>query len=1434
MPRSRRRREERSGAGTGVVQAPADSSVPVSSDLVVTTMSLKADNFLRPFTGKDDSWELFYNKFLVLSNVQGWDNEEKRMKNLPLFLDKDAFLVFSKMPTADQVKENKVKEKMVSSFSMTPAQGYQSFVRRRMKADESPDAYVADLERLLAISGHSSGGDAGKDPVLIEQLLTGLPGNFAKEIRLSLAGQELTVSACLQRVHALRNAESDSRPRQGVVGAAPQLQRLPNSAGGASSRSSSKSVVCFRCNSVGHVRKDCPQRHVAHGKSYSASARPIVCNFCEEEGHILRDCPMKKRWLESQRKPVAAVVEADSDVESSPVDKPERALCAPVAQPTELPKIYVDIQASSSPWTRDAAVIDTGASRTLVSAAFLHNAKMDFSPECTASPVALDGQALDILGSLELTLKREDGPVYLPPVSVVASVVVSLDVVNVPILIGSDVVAACGGLQLQYADGLLSSVCFGAKDAGSVQPPPDGPTVPDSHPYRHVTVRVDGDDVTLECPDGSVRWDASRGQWYLSWKWSSGAPPTSPVGPPVGEYSRTQLTAEQEELFCAEVDQWLAKGWMEKYDEAVHGDIAGVLPLLAVAQEHKESTPVRPCLDYRRLNNLILSQPGQNSPSCQETLRKWRVASDESSVLLDIRKAYLQIHVEPELVRYQTVAWQGQLYVMTRMGFGLAIAPKFMDIIVQWILRHRSNVDNYIDDLLTPKSIAEDVASDLRRYGLDTKPAEPLPAARVLGLQLSSSPSGGMQWSRRAGVDLSVPRLLTKRAVFRWCGRITGHYPVCSWLRPACSALKRLASVTENWDAPVSSTVEACCVELAERLQVEDPVHGVWQVSCSPDSQWTVWCDASDVALGVVLEVDGQVIEDASWLRPQSDHKHINVAELDAVVKGLNLARDWGATRIQVATDSKTVAAWLEQLVHDLQRVKSGGLNATLIRRRLEIIEDLLATTNLHVQVLWVPSEKNLADRLSRIPSSWVKRFKQTKPVDIAAGAVPQRTPPVLGPVTMERIVEAQGSCPVLSTIVAEIQADVAVSNPSFRQVRDQLIVEDGVLYRSVKLPVEGLVVVPVVPETLEPVLLGVVHDVSGHGSSTVMHDMLRSRCFFSSMSEKCRQFCRECPKCCAASHRAGAGVPSTRRDIPGRPWSVVYLDTLELGLEKSGRYHSVLVCIDDFSKWAEVVPLKRHDAQSVAKAFVSVCCRWGPPDVIRVDNGTEFQNSIVDALWRQFHIQVKTGATRHPQSQGTVERMNRTLLTMIRKVLGEADDWLSALDLLLYYYRNRPHSTTKLSPMMVMTAWQSRDLIVDKDQYACELSQWVSQLGDRAARVRDIVEMALSDHDAVQEECPLPLYQPDEEVMLRRPERRQKLLTPYEPGWVVKKVLSPSTVVIVSGAREKVVNVELIKPAPQPAIPPTCRELRDDEPHDGQYGLRDRQHLVPPARFCD
>ena len=130
---------------------------------------------------------------------------------------------------------------------------------------------------------------------------------------------------------------------------------------------------------------------------------------------------------------------------------------------------------------------------------------------------------------------------------------------------------------------------------------------------------------------------------------------------------------------------------------------------------------------------------------------------------------------------------------------------------------------------------------------------------------------------------------------------------MCGWLRPACSYVKRLACVTSLWDEPVQPQVSAVCKQLQERLAMEDPVRGVWYANLAARKEVTVYCDASDLAYGAMIQVDGKVLEDRAWLRSAEDKRHINVAELDSAIRGVQLAADWNVDQFTLKTDSKTV-----------------------------------------------------------------------------------------------------------------------------------------------------------------------------------------------------------------------------------------------------------------------------------------------------------------------------------------------------------------------------------------------------------------------------------------------------------------------------------------------------------------------------------------------
>ena len=105
---------------------------------------------------------------------------------------------------------------------------------------------------------------------------------------------------------------------------------------------------------------------------------------------------------------------------------------------------------------------------------------------------------------------------------------------------------------------------------------------------------------------------------------------------------------------------------------------------------------------------------------------------------------------------------------------------------------------------------------------------------------------------------------------------------------PSCGAaafIKRRASdVTTGWDdkiddAPLNTMIK----EVLTRVHKENPAWGRW---CIDGQALSIWVDTSSLATGMSLVYDGDVVENACWLRPEKDSQHINLMELNAIIKG--------------------------------------------------------------------------------------------------------------------------------------------------------------------------------------------------------------------------------------------------------------------------------------------------------------------------------------------------------------------------------------------------------------------------------------------------------------------------------------------------------------------------------------------------------------------
>ena len=163
-----------------------------------------------------------------------------------------------------------------------------------------------------------------------------------------------------------------------------------------------------------------------------------------------------------------------------------------------------------------------------------------------------------------------------------------------------------------------------------------------------------------------------------------------------------------------------------------------MIPLMPILQESKQK--VRPVMDYRELNEHVNAYTA-NADVCAQTMRS-------------VVKAVI-----------------GQDETVSRA------------------------TSSYVDDIFVNESVcpAAQVKTHLERFGLTCKNPEQLSSgARVLGVYVWEE-RGKLRW-RCDSERPKVSNVLTRRAVFSVCGRLTGHFPVCGWLRVAAAFVKRRAN----------------------------------------------------------------------------------------------------------------------------------------------------------------------------------------------------------------------------------------------------------------------------------------------------------------------------------------------------------------------------------------------------------------------------------------------------------------------------------------------------------------------------------------------------------------------------------------------------------------------------------------------------------------
>ena len=166
-----------------------------------------------------------------------------------------------------------------------------------------------------------------------------------------------------------------------------------------------------------------------------------------------------------------------------------------------------------------------------------------------------------------------------------------------------------------------------------------------------------------------------------------------------------------------------------------------------------------------------------------------------------------------------------------------------------------------------------------------------------------------------------------------------------------------------------------------------------------------------------------------------------------------------------------------------------------------------------------------------------------------------------------------------------------------------------------------------------------------------------------------------------------------------------------------------ILVVSDYFTKWTESFAMPNQEAETVAdivvREFVS---RFGVPRQLHTDQGRNFESRLFQEMCRILEIDKTRTTPLRPQSDGMVERFNRTLEAMLSKFVSENQkDRDQFLPLLMMAYRSSVHESTGFTTNEMMFG---REVLLPLDFVLGQAeSSWGSSETEYAAKLSEQME---------------------------------------------------------------------------------------------------------------
>jgi len=222
------------------------------------------------------------------------------------------------------------------------------------------------------------------------------------------------------------------------------------------------------------------------------------------------------------------------------------------------------------------------------------------------------------------------------------------------------------------------------------------------------------------------------------------------------------------------------------------------------------------------------------------------------------------------------------------------------------------------------------------------------------------------------------------------------------------------------------------------------------------------------------------------------------------------------------------------------------------------------------------------------------------------------------------------------------------------------------------------------IPSSLKARMLQAYHEnpLCGHLGIFKTFKRIHDVAFWPKMWSEVKDFVKCCETCQVLKSDNKKPPGKIQQTVVNRPNELLGVDLMGPFPRSSHQHEYIMVVVDYYTRWVEIFPMRTATASSITRILrTEVLTRWGVPEYILSDRGSQFVSSIFQELCAQWKVMPKLTTAYHPQTNMT-ERVNRTLKCMIASYVEDNHrKWDTYLPEFRFALNTAVQETTGLTP---------------------------------------------------------------------------------------------------------------------------------------------------------